>query len=274
MTTGKPDNGCIRCFAVIVSACLLLLFSSAFVAATETDDFFIPKDTTAIYDRLLRKAHSEGKVRVIIGLRTSSAPEGGPTDPGISASQRLRVSRAQESLLGSIHVSDESSIRRFRHIPFMALGLDEAVLRNLMNNPLVSSIEEDMLHRPTVLQYTSSLIGVDSVEAGQYTGAGQTIVILDTGVDKTHLFLDGKIVDEACFSTNDINNGVTSLCPNGEISQTGNGAGVYCPAVFSDCFHGTHVAGIAAGNKLNFIGQVYEYDINGIEYPKFEYKKT
>jgi subtilisin family serine protease len=36
------------------------------------------------------------------------------------------------------------------------------------------------------------------------------------------------------------------LCPNGQAQQIGPGAGVNCP--LNGCWHGTHVAGIAAGN--------------------------
>jgi hypothetical protein len=44
---------------------------------------------------------------------------------------------------------------------------------------------------------------------------------LDTGVDKTHPFLSGKVVAEACFSNN-------GNCPNGKTTQIGSGAGVPC----------------------------------------------
>jgi hypothetical protein len=38
----------------------------------------------------------------------------------------------------------------------------------------------------------------------------------------------------------------STVCPNGQEEQTGPGAGIYCD-VFG-CEHGTHVAGIVAGN--------------------------
>ncbi|HET6514403.1 MAG TPA: S8 family serine peptidase [Thermodesulfovibrionales bacterium] len=161
----------------------------------------------------------------------------------------------QEALLASINIPDASSIKRFRHIPFMAIRTDEASLRRVIGNPIVSTIEEDVPGRSVISQYNITLIGAQSGEANEFTGAGQTIAILDSGIDQTHPFMSGKIVSEACFSTNDPTDGITSFCPNGLTSQTGSGAGVNCPtSLFPlDCSHGTHVAGIAAGKELTLI---------------------
>ena len=70
------------------------------------------------------------------------------------------------------------------------------------------------------------------------------------------LFRSGKVVDEACFSAGGGGLGLT-LCPNGTPSQTGAGAAdansancnvAGAPAGDRNlCYHGTHVAGIAAG---------------------------
>lgn len=95
-------------------------------------------------------------------------------------------------------------------------------------------------------------------------GAGQTIIVLDTGIEKDHAMLkksDGtsKVVGEACFQTNA--GAFTSFCPsqdiNGDslIQGAGNPHDVshcldgYLGQKFKEriCSHGTHVAGIAAG---------------------------
>ena len=46
------------------------------------------------------------------------------------------------------------------------------------------------------------------------------MAILDTGVDKTHPFLEGSVVSEACYSTNDPENDSSSLCPGGVEDST------------------------------------------------------
>jgi Subtilisin-like serine proteases len=107
--------------------------------------------------------------------------------------------------------------------------------------------------RPT-LGETIPLIGADKVHALGGTGAHQAVAILDTGIDRTHPFLAGRVVAEACYSNAEGSRG-QSLCPNGQASQVGTGAAdattAACRSGGEDlCFHGTHVAGIAAGRKV------------------------
>jgi subtilisin family serine protease len=59
---------------------------------------------------------------------------------------------------------------------------------------------EDTLSAPTLAD-SVPLIGADVAWAAGYSGAGQAVAILDTGVDKTHPFLTGKVIAEACFSS-------------------------------------------------------------------------
>src|SRR4029078_10523763 len=76
-------------------------------------------------------------------------------------------------------------------------------------------------------------------------GTGTVVAILDTGVDASHPFLAGKVIDEACFSST-IAGLSQSVCPNGTGQQCGTGAAAPCS--LDSCLHGTHVAGIATGN--------------------------
>ncbi|WP_200375900.1 S8 family serine peptidase [Thiocystis violacea] len=103
-----------------------------------------------------------------------------------------------------------------------------------------------------------------------YSGQGQVIAILDTGVDKSHAFLKDKIVSEACYSTNNSSEGVSSLCPQGVTASTAIGSGVNCNASLSGCSHGTHVAGIAAGKGEKFSGVAREAKLISIQvYSRF-----
>ncbi len=105
-------------------------------------------------------------------------------------------------------------------------------------------------------------IGVDKAAANGYTGAGQYIAVIDTGVDRLHPWLAGDVVAERCYAT--AYQGYSAGCPNGTASQSGTGAAAPCP--WSACDHGTHVAhtaagmyGVASGAKLIAI-QVFHYE--------------
>jgi len=78
-----------------------------------------------------------------------------------------------------------------------------------------------------------------------FTGNGYAIAVIDTGVARNHPFLTGKVVAEACFSGSGPD--TVTLCPNGNNRQIGGNSGRPCTGI-EDCKHGTHVAGIAAGN--------------------------
>ena len=80
---------------------------------------------------------------------------------------------------------------------------------------------------------------------------GEGLRIKSGMADKTHPFLTGKVVSEACYSTN--SSGSSSLCPGGVSASTSSGSAMPCTGVVG-CDHGTHVAGIAAGKSASFSG--------------------
>ncbi|MGX7674457.1 S8 family serine peptidase [Plantactinospora sp. DSM 117369] len=54
-----------------------------------------------------------------------------------------------------------------------------------------------------------------------FDGAGQVIAVLDTGVEVSHPFLSGRVIEEARYS-------LSGHCPNGSTSQTGAGSAAPC----------------------------------------------
>ena len=106
------------------------------------------------------------------------------------------------------------------------------------------------MRRPT-LSESVPLIGAPTAWSLGATGAGWTVAIVDSGVDKSHPFLAGKVVSEACYST--AGGTASSVCPGGADS-TAIGSGVPCSASVYGCDHDTHVAGIAAGTGASFSG--------------------
>jgi uncharacterized protein (TIGR03437 family) len=215
-----------------------------------------------MFARLLDKARTSGPVRVIIGLKAAFESEGRLRSETAIRSQRVNIAQAQERLLGRLAGYNPASVKRFEFIPFLALEVDADTLRQLADAPDVVSIEEDAVGKMALAE-SVPLIGAPAAWAAGFSGAGQHIAILDTGVDKNHPFLAGKVVSEACYSTN--GNNVSSLCTGGVKESTAAGSGVNCPPGVDGCFHGTFVAGIAAGKGPNFSGVARDAKIIAIQ---------
>ena len=195
--------------------------------------------------RLLQKAEREGAVRAIVGLRTDFVPEGRLSQSRVDA-QRNGIDNARAGLRPDLAGTGYRTLREYETVPYVALALTPRAFRALQNSPHVTSITEDVAVPPALAESTG-VINAPTMWNNGFTGAGQTIAVLDTGVDGTHPFLAGKVVEEACYSAN-------SDCPNGEETQMGAGAGVPCTYVPERCEHGTHVAGIAAGQDPGGVG--------------------
>ena len=192
------------------------------------------------------RAARDGHVRVIVELRIPGGhvAEGAMPEAARVAAQRRAVGAAADRVWSALPASDRRLVHRFTTVPYLAIEAGPAALRALGMSPDVARVFEDAIARP-VLAESVPLIQGDQAWASGYDGAGTTIAVLDTGVDASHPFLSGKVIEEACFSSTVA--GVSeSTCPGGTDQQFGPGAAAPCS--LSDCLHGTHVAGIAAGS--------------------------
>ena len=138
--------------------------------------------------------------------------------------------------------------RTYDYTPHIAFEGTPAEIEAFARNRKVKRIFIDEAVPPTLLNSTAQ-INAPQVWAQGLDGTGHAVAILDTGVDNDHAFFGNRIVAEACFSSNVPSQGATSVCPNGQETQFGNNAGDNCSLSVNGCDHGTHVAGIAAGNE-------------------------
>jgi len=197
-------------------------------------------------DGLYHEAARKGSVRVIVQLGAKAIPEGQLKSAEAVASQRRAIAVRRSRLMAELAISRHRIIREFETIPFVALEVWTDAMSLLDTSTHVVGVEEDRIERASLSQ-SVPLVGADQAWATGFDGTGIVVAILDTGVDREHPFLAGKVIEEACFSGN-------GNCPNELMSQTGPGAGVPCTYAPDGCRHGTHVAGIAAGSAASLSG--------------------
>ena len=250
---------------------LWLVLSLVVLVAAPTQSARAQKSTVAAspervahFAEVLRKTAAQERLPVIIRLAVPFVAEGRLQSQGAASLQRAAIADTQERVI-SLLVGPKG-IKRFETIPHLALQATVADLQRLQSSSLVLDIEEDVAVPPSalpagsfssMLDQSTVVIGADNAWSQGITGEGWAVAILDTGVDSDHPFLDGKVVAEACYSTTSAGNSSTTVCPNNDETQTGAGAGAECSSSISGCFHGTHVAGIAAGSNTGSSGPDY-----------------
>lgn len=113
-------------------------------------------------------------------------------------------------------------------------------LEELKQNPNIERIEYNYPVK-LLLQDSVNLINASLVHPLVYnninlTGSGQTICIIDTGIEYTHPAFDDRVLDGHCYLG-------SGACLGNVTSSSG------LDAANDDNGHGTHVAGIASGNN-------------------------
>lgn len=168
-----------------------------------------------------------GQVLVSIALQA-------PTDKATDrAAHNRAVATRQQAVLDDLHTDDYEIMHRFQSVAGLTLRVtDSAVLDQLARHPLVLRIDLETGGRGALNQ-SRPWVNADQAQASGYSGAGRTVVVMDTGIDTNHPDLISGIVQEACRCLTGVN-----CCPLGGSSSDGPGSAE------DDNGHGTHVSGI------------------------------
>jgi len=169
-----------------------------------------------------------------------------------------RFSRADAAI--DAVAGGERVYQTYSLLPAFAMTARPDTLAALRAQPEVRAVYQDIAV-PPAMDETPEIVGADVVWGEGFAGAGVSVAVLDSGVELEHTMTGPAITASACFNTNDP--GVaSSLCPDGDeevLQLDGGEAGDSCveddistpPEDGVDgCFHGTHVAGIAAGRPV------------------------
>ena len=169
-------------------------------AATPAGTAGLPRPDPATVAKLVERSQS-APVRVIVEFALDAElGRAHRPDPTLSAAeanaQRLAIERVGSNVLARLGGASYGNVKTFTTLPLVALQAGPEALRRLAADPAVVRIQEDVADR-AYLADSIPLVGADDVWADGFIGTGQTVAILDTGVDTDHPFLAGKVVAEA-----------------------------------------------------------------------------
>lgn len=243
--TSRPRRAA-RTAALLVAASLLLVGLPA-AASPDSDAPSIDADVAQLLgsgdgQALLEDILDEnGRLRVIVELDV--APPPGWLKASLARShQRSAIASEASSVAADTERLDAVVGRSFETLPFLAVAVAPTDLDELLGTPGVRAVEADASVVPLLD------LSVPAIDAGPeappfldtgLTGAGQTVGVIDTGIDRHHPFFDMIDIKEACFTD--------AGCSDGEDHDLDQSNGVDTAAPAGD--HGTHVAGIAVGSQ-------------------------
>jgi subtilisin family serine protease len=202
------------------------------------------------YAELAKKAQTES-VMVIFALNAGAlgaaenalAPASFEADPA-------QITAGQDRLVKALELAKAEAVKPVWGLPLVAAQVNAEQLAALAGSGLVAAIHENRLSTP-ILARTVPHIGTPNLRAVGLRGQGQIVAVLDTGIQSQHDFfydqttLRSRVVREACFSSI-VSFRSNSVCPGYIPFREGPGATTPC-WVITACYHGSHVAGIAAG---------------------------
>lgn len=178
--------------------------------------------------------------------------------------------RGNSAPLNGEHKKLKSLAINSRNLKFGSLSaarVTQYQLEALLSDPTLT-VYPDSIKRPLLAQSVQRVY--PSQEISPFHGGNQwAVAVLDSGIDKTHPFLAGKVISEACYSDGGGQPLTTSFCPGGVSSSINTNSAAPCS--IDGCEHGTQVAGIAVGNGSSFDGVAKDANLISIQvYSRFD----
>jgi hypothetical protein len=210
---------------------------------------YLDSRPTEIDPSALERAARDGEADVIVVMRDGYA--GGK----LSDASRAASNRSNRTALESVLAHARPGVIRQDFSEFGAvsarLNASELAMLASSGDKRVLAVTLDRPVASPQMTYSVPLMNMQSAwNAGLY-GAGQNIIVMDSGVEANHPFFGGRVVYQACFGTT--TTGWLSTCPGASAAThwdsppgTPNAA-----APMDGEPHGTYVAGIAAGVRTS-----------------------
>ncbi len=168
-----------------------------------------------------------------VGASAGPLPRAGPAE----------VAAPLEEAIVLLHRADErdpllaahpavTALRRFEALPGLVVRAPAWARAALAADGRVASVQPDALGRALTEEAVAMTGAREAARARGLTGKGVRVVVLDTGVERSHPDLDGGVVAEKCFVL-------------GGCAPDGGDTGDEAPETSG---HGTHVTGIITGD--------------------------
>jgi hypothetical protein len=263
--------------------------------------------------KALAAAKKAGFAGVIISLRQpfGYSPQSGYLPAKAWEAQAVTLRTLFDAIFKSLGKDNVSDVDPFTGLPGAYARLSQAALEKLYQNPdpRIQSISLNTGIAGLAVNQGAAFLNMPAIwnpnpninpPRGAVTGAGQNVVVMDSAFRKDHTFLNqtasgpSKVWYEACFGadvgTTEGTTKYTSLCTNQQgttgdspLGMVNSAAYTICNGVAGAgnlCFHGTAVAGVAAGRHnwnyggVNFSGIAPDANIIGVSVMSMQQKAT